>query len=995
MSNNVGEPFVIKLRRREGFIHTLTSTIGLLALVNPDQDEVLSRYDALRARCTEQCDLIQAAEELGLTLDPPIIAIVLIQLVRRDWYRSGAEQVIYLKDWLDFSHWGEGSEDGRFVLKVASVLVALAHIELGHEFDERRLIEESVESIVFAAAVAEGRHHGSNALEALDAARVLSLEADLPLQVHVRLAAEALRVARGLDDPDRAVLQALQYANALGFAAERGHASWVEALDAFESVLRNLPKGKDALKLCVDVITEAAGKEELSALQPWLYMITANPPPYLEKLVSGCSGYLPLVFAGDLQAFLAKRSDLCKVVQLAEDVRLMRQDKASDHMAQADWATWSLRHAAFRNAISHGNSFMRERDRHGLMLVLNHEVTHILCMSSGVGIAIIALRDALVELEAQRADWTTTDPETFLDALRSGLPPITGNNPLELAPVERALEITLKLRVLEDCWAPWLEGIAIVEELSDPRDDPEAHVPSLQVLMGLVDAQWNLEGIAPKEAIQVIETKIQDYFTQFERLYGDALEAQGVARLRAYLTPPYSHKYLAGFITVRSILAEWRNTLGRPLTSSVAGRLLIHMMRYGTHDVVPDLALPLDEFRQQTIRRHLDWVAWLARLPGDQLQEAENLVTLDSSFRPARWRNGRLEPVEVDEQALQAEVDAQLVKLAGQARASLTGQYGSFDRVPGADAECLAAIEVAEQASEREHRLDEKTVIGLGHYHIQLLRVLPLGEVDAPFWLLSQEAGFFVLIRTTEKHYEHGGPSYNGMTITGLERAEFERLQSEVRRIQRTRMTVRRFADVVPGGVVEGRGFGRNVLVFQYGEWTHMQACGLLFGVPQIKDSLRADIEMRMESSPVAQFNRFLADGPSCARRVRTWLEKVAEWRIGEEVCPIQPWVSHVLALAEEIENPSQRSEYLTVSAALLRFALGLNAPAETALEEGLLALRTDDEGSVTSACRLLFATARGPLEDDWARAEAQHWTPLFELRNTAVDLAAPVGPIA
>ena len=969
----------------------VTSAFGLLAAVDPWNDEVLDRGEALeKYRAEHEGSLADAEEALGIPLDPQMVAVSISVMVR-DWLGGGAKQMIHLKDHLLLRDWKDGTDGQRFVWFVVCMLEPLAHIELKNGFDELSLLAEAAAHCRSAARFALAHESAPAAIDTLTAAATMTMRADL--SVHLELSAEALRIARSLNDGDRAARQALRHAFGLLFSATRGRGTWTEALDAFENVLRNPPDGEEALKECAAGVIFAARKDELRALRPWISMTLGDVPQELAAHVEGLNGYLPLVFDGDMQAFSANLQRIVELVQIAEDERVKMLGASTDHKARADWATWSLRHDAFRSAIPHGNSFLRERDLQQLMLVLNHELTHMLSMSSGIGLAIIALRAALTQVEIELWEHGVRgDTEAAIEGVKRGLAPLERDDLTTLALVERELEMMLKLRVLQDVWAPWFEGIAIAQEFADPREDPDTYQPAMSVLMGMVDGAVKNE---PEDTEASFAAKVTAYFQQFEVAYGDAVTAQGPARQRSYLTPPDARNYLPAIITVRSVVAGWRKALGRSLSGTLGSRILMHVTRFGTNECLPDLGLPFAGFRAEAIRLHLEWVKWVARLRADQLQAT---LDLGSTEKPGPiggfWRDGELVPWKRgDEAALDKRFFERLRQLAKQAYASLIGTHAPVERVPDGSAECRAILQAMGDSLIKSELSDDLARDFTVHY-LGLLRVLPVGEVDGPFWLLPQGTGFCVLIRTTEKHYKHGEPAYNVMLNAGLAKADFEALHKEVRRIQHARMRVTRFVDLTFGGLVEGRGYGRHVLVFQYGEWKCMLPVGLLLGGSAIGESLRVDIEDRLRSSPLAELDmRFLSDGIANAQRARGWLDGIDQWTLQGKPVAIDSWADHVRELADELEHPTAQSDRETVGGELLRLMLGPNVPTEQAMQDGLRALRSDDAGSPGEASRLLFAVGRAPVAR--AEAEADYWPSLFAVTDGFVDVATPTGPFA
>lgn len=967
------------------------SSIGLLSVIDPWRDEVLDRLDVLLAYCAEhECGLVQAEESLGVQLDAQMNAVS-IRLTVRDWYDTGAQQIVYMKDLLLLRDWENGTELQRFVWTIVCMLEPMAHITLKHDFDELTLLAEAAEHCKAAASFASQRGFLKAAIEALDAAASLCFHANLPS--HYELSAEALRLARQDPDPDcdQVARLALRHAVSVYESAKHHRTTWIEALDSFEDVLRNLPAGKDAQKECLAGIIAAARTKELHALRAWIAMMVTDAPQEIADNIKGLHVYVPLVFEDSPQAFMIHLHEMAKIVQIAEDLRVKMLGEIVDHKARADWATWSLRHDAFRSAIPHGNSFLREQDLQQLILVLNHELTHVLSMSSDVGWAIIAMRAALTEVELELwGHGVRGDVAAVIAGIKQGLAPLDGNDVMKLALVERELELMLKLRVLQDVWAPWFEGIAIAAEASNPIDDPEVFHPALQALIGMIDGAVKPE---EQDTEATIAAKTADYFHQIEKLYGEAVATQGPARQRSYLTPPDAMNYLPGIITVRSVVAGWRKTLGIPLAGTLASRILLHVTRFGTKEFVPDLSLQLDDFRKHAMLLHLNWIRWVAGLRSDQLEAVLDINGEKNPGMLARWRDGELFTFSRDDDTeIETELDIQLQKLALQAYTSLASPNSPTERVSGANEECRAVLMVVGDilAKKKPHA---NLVRFFNDHYQRILRALPVGAVDVPFWLLPHAKGFYVMIRTTEKHREHGGSDYNGMLRFGLLPPEFSALEDEVRRLQHSRMRITRFIDLMTGGVIEGRGFGRNVLVFEYGEWKYMLPAGLLIGSESIDDSLRSDIEARLHSSTLAELDmRFLSNGAANAQRARAWLDGIDEWRWSDgERISIEAWADHVRALADELEHPTIRSAREAVGAELLRFVLGSDMPAEQAMKEGLRPLRSDDEGSSAEASRLLFAVGSKPVPKAQA-PEANHWQRLFTVSDTFVDVVPPAG---
>lgn len=173
-----------------------------------------------------------------------------------------------------------------------------------------------------------------------------------------------------------------------------------------------------------------------------------------------------------------------------------------------DWTTWTIDHPAYRRAVPHHLSFTREREFDSQLLTLTHEITHVLSMLGNIGAALTCLRVAAFDDEVTL--WSPAlaeaDPARYVERLASdGVAPLEDNQPGLLVRAERALEVTLKARALQDAWTPWFEGLALYGELSaDPVEDPAMIDPVNEALQHMVDVLplSNVESTSDAEALR-------------------------------------------------------------------------------------------------------------------------------------------------------------------------------------------------------------------------------------------------------------------------------------------------------------------------------------------------------------------------------------------------------------------------------------------------------------------------------------------------------------
>jgi hypothetical protein len=180
------------------------------------------------------------------------------------------------------------------------------------------------------------------------------------------------------------------------------------------------------------------------------------------------------------------------------------------------------------------------------------------------------------------------------------------------------LELIRKLQLLETCWSPWFEGLAVFGESAvDPRDDTHATVPSLSVVYNLSDE--HLAGRA-KAAGRSIEQEYAAFLAAAEERFAEARDARAFTRLTAYLGN-YATKYRAGYLAVRAVVSAWRRTLGRSLSGAEAFALLLHISRFHLPAPIPDLGQSADRFQEAVIEMHVEWVASITRLSAADLEQ--------------------------------------------------------------------------------------------------------------------------------------------------------------------------------------------------------------------------------------------------------------------------------------------------------------------------------------------------------------------------------------
>ncbi|WP_203791194.1 hypothetical protein [Paractinoplanes rishiriensis] len=576
-------------------------------------------------------------------------------------------------------------------------------------------------------------------------------------------------------------------------------------------------------------------------------------------------------------------------------------DVVDDSFALASWATWSFDHPYYRRAVPHGASMERERDVDISMLVLRHESTHVLSMVGGLGLAVMALRAAVVELELDL--WAFYQRSTAQEFADSGVAALGEPNPPTIAIASWQTDLLAKIQVLQDVWNPWFEGIAVFSELADDptADDDDTIVGDL--MTQLIDR--------PPESASVEERRAALAATRlaFERQFVSIQERLGPERLQYYYWETAGPKYVGGYLAVRAVVASWRARAG-PMSGHAAMRHLLHLTRFATSDsAVPALSLPPDEFADAAVEAMLSWVRGVANIDAGHLRFAEE--------SPGSFRWVGLRPLK---------------------------GAGSLD-------EATTTVDVLyrermDEALQPAMAVGRPATLTLAEELLEawssVMTVMPIGRATARFWVNRTTQHLVYLVRVTEHRYDTGEPSYDVGSVP-LEEDEIAGLEIAMVDHPFDRLTVFRFVDLASG--IPDRQAAMNVIVFKLGDWIHVQLRGWQFGTSEVTRSLEYSVRTRLVPPTAVRMEAALIDaGEGAASRTAVWLN-------GHEVG----------AAAARVRDHDGSARERDTSRRLVELVLRDSELAEKLLDKGLRALVPYEVRLRSAAYRVLHASGREP----------------------------------
>jgi hypothetical protein len=923
-------------------IDALETITGALARLDFDDQQALADFDRIRPVLGTGISYRDLFSQTGINATPVLVAMVIVANVV-GWASGGMELLLNQPGLPDVLG---GQPEVRLVELAFACAGAVAEFHAFGASEPRR-------DACGRAFAALGRHleSMSSADNAKTAWVTASNFATSPGAL-LEAADELTRLASGTSDLAQVAMGLTRRAQAFTWKSEAEPDCRLAAFDAVFAALRHAGHAGsfraaigEGLALCIKYLDSA----ELR----YLFKIVFSEDETgfmadLRHLVRGTWDLDPADL-GRLEPHLRE------LTTRIENARFRLEPKQEDAMIHASWISWSFSHPK-HHAVPYGQSIRIGERYDDLLLELGHEITHIFTMIGHLGLISAALRAAAVEIEIRL--WADMGADSYADFSTLGMAPLTTTDVFALAQVEQSLEIIRKMQVLQATWAPWLEGVAVFGELAvDPREG-ETSTPISAVVANLGDTE------PPEAGSQNVEDIFNEHHAQADREYADVQNRSGKYRLRTYLVD-HRDWYLAGYLAVRGVVSAWRDAMDGHLSGSQAFEVLLHVTRFGTADAVPALDLPADEFALAASEGMLTWLDRLARVSAGDIRKL--LREGSGSGSGFGWRDGHLFAGTQRGEDGSAEYN----RYVAAAMSSLSGAERSpAGRVPDADETCQDVMRlVADRLALRTE--PPEVAENLLHEFVDQMHILPLGSVSAPFWLISRDTALICTFRTTGARADTGEPGYSPLLVFPLDNVSYARLCEEVAANPGRRMMVHRFADLHPNDPgTPDRGFGRNLLVFQFGEWVQIWHRGLFTGAGNVAPGLAADIRDRLLPARFLETEQQLAAGKGAARVAR-WIDSVPAWTADDTVVlPVEPWARRVRALAGDVEQGAAACTSST-NAALLRRLYDAGT-AQVLHSEGIRGL-VDEASDVTPLMAALHVSGFGRGPDTWLSSLPEH----------------------
>lgn len=640
-------------------------------------------------------------------------------------------------------------------------------------------------------------------------------------------------------------------------------------------------------------------RDLLSPLYP-LYLTVKGEIPndvkdYMEKVV-GILGNNILSALQEIADILV--DDVREYLVLIENHRLKILQKQDKKAAMTFWNNWSIDYPGIHRAVPFGDSLTRDSKKNRFVLTVCHELIHVQTFMSTIGVGLQAMRWSLNQIlysqMPQIEEWSELDAGMELDErLRNkemiiNMPP----NVFSFLMAHQHLELQYKIKVMQEVWWPWLEGVAVFGELGgDPTDDKDAYHVATQVLYNMIDT--GLRGSNSVDAAREAALKM-------EHLYSEAIKKEGPHRLRYYLDNEWKH-YLPGYLLIRKIISTWRNKLDDTLSGCSALRILLTVTRQSSRTVIPDLTLSPADFKESCIQNFNEFVNSVLSLSGEDIGRIKEAYVkssddykLHSVFENGKFREA-VSPESIEEQHLEwiGTIAKQTLSMV-----PIQERYQEQFEKTGQPHAIFLGI-TAEALTERFSNaiFGRKQVIQSA---FNRMSVVVIGQTTATFWLIenTKVIAFYHRVIETE-------PSYS-LSIRTLDEKDFNEVRKELQRLKYNRLRVTRLADMSPPSLESDgqvRGGGDNFITLQYGNWMATFPGGLKIDSDKVPKTAIDPINMRLNPNEFLRyFDWYTSTEQPMTKQLIKWMEDLRDWEFdptgGDLKIDFSPFRDEFLPLA-------------------------------------------------------------------------------------------------
>lgn len=460
-------------------------------------------------------------------------------------------------------------------------------------------------------------------------------------------------------------------------------AEWLAAFDAIELALTCIVPDQGIQRILFMQLQEQVQRAQNTLLEDIVFIVFIQAPPGIVSPEFRAGTLTELVkqrgFSAPPDGFdpVMLESLAASVVQtIAGDLRLSLLPQQQQAAPQVNVHDLRYRDDRLANAVPVGRSLIADpRRTAALLLDMAHEIAHAVVLQGALGTQQAIYRAVVTYCEFLLKSESASSPEEMEFDQLLALPDLPQKNSLRLL-ADLQLASAEKAAVELAVWRSWLEGVSLyIELLCDPKDDPSQISLVHSCIRGLVD--FNTRRRSGETEPDFFERFSQEMVGKFEDFLSAAISKQSRLNHVGYVEVDSGRSaerdvYNLGYLVVRSVVSAWERRCGRRIPPAIAARLLLNATQAGTFGALPEPADEAASHWEQAQKRYLAWVAGLAGLNRDVLEEFFSPTPSEERGHPWLWTNGTpLRVVEPDESLRSREseevekVERQAAHLAG------------------------------------------------------------------------------------------------------------------------------------------------------------------------------------------------------------------------------------------------------------------------------------------------------------------------------------------
>jgi len=415
----------------------LISILRAWTSIDCTQPETLATFDSLTKEAQQRgTDLFSIALEQEMLLTTPVIALCVGNALYS--WKDASPHFAGFRQWLRTLWKDEDTADSRLLDLVIDVLDSISQAEQDKPSPE--LLTQLNEKLRQTATELDQREKREDAFAC--AMSAINFAGAVSPSDGEAACSFALSLAKRDKNQSAIFMLLSQRAHFLARIAANDPSRRLEVFDAVETALGHVPSDPTQNGAMLKLLEGWINQEDyLHVLRPMLLLVSGSDKLSNSVHREGVAAAVNTIWSGTLPEWLEHFNYVQGLSIETANTRTALMPKPKDSIKTV-WNTWTIEHNRLRRAIPHGTSIKREKLLHVVLLEISHEVTHVFSMFGFVGVALTAMRLALMEAELDV--WGRIyyrQGRVFEDGFRVTPAPLKDADLISFGYAERAAEI--------------------------------------------------------------------------------------------------------------------------------------------------------------------------------------------------------------------------------------------------------------------------------------------------------------------------------------------------------------------------------------------------------------------------------------------------------------------------------------------------------------------------------------------------------------------------